>query len=206
MRRVESAWRLQPDRARPGESRAREDLVFAALLKAWNGFVEAVADFRGGASSMNADAPVYVDELFYAESRNPQAHHVGERNGHQWCHMWSDDLERLHWMAGRIGLKRAWFQDKGPSRLTGIRFAHYDLVPSKRALALAFGAVEKDLASWIKEKVRPGLGNNHENTTTDTTNKVPPGVLPGPGGKPKAQSSFDFFQSADAGRKHFDAG
>lgn len=51
------------------------------------------------------------------------------------AHMLANDLEALHAMAARIGLKRAWFQgDK--------TFAHYDLTASKRALAVAAGAVE----------------------------------------------------------------
>lgn len=50
------------------------------------------------------------------------------------AHMLASDLDELHAMAGRIGLRRSWFQgDK--------TFAHYDLTASKRALALAAGAV-----------------------------------------------------------------
>lgn len=54
------------------------------------------------------------------------------------CHMWTDseDLEELHKFAELIGLKRSWFQDK--------RLKHYDLVESKRKLAVANGAVEDD--------------------------------------------------------------
>jgi hypothetical protein len=55
----------------------------------------------------------------------------------QSCHMFIDgtDLEELHVFAERIGLKRQWFQDK--------RIApHYDLTPSRRALAVKLGAVE----------------------------------------------------------------
>lgn len=50
------------------------------------------------------------------------------------AHMLTTDLDELHAMARRIGLKRSWFQDK--------RFPHYDLTASKRALAVAAGAVE----------------------------------------------------------------
>lgn len=38
-------------------------------------------------------------------------------------------------LAARIGLRRAWFQDEST-------FAHYDLTATKRALAVAAGAVE----------------------------------------------------------------
>lgn len=63
----------------------------------------------------------------------------------KWCHMWCDgDLDELHAMADRIGLKRSWFQTKNT------RFLHYDPVPSKRALALRHGAEFMRLEDWIK--------------------------------------------------------
>lgn len=49
------------------------------------------------------------------------------------AHLTADTLEELHAFARRIGLKRAWFQDK--------RVPHYDLSPGKRELALKHGAV-----------------------------------------------------------------
>lgn len=87
---------------------------------------------------------VYVDKPFILQSREAQAFRVGQRHGHRWCHMWADTLEELHAMAARIGMRRAWFQDKG-------RFPHYDLVPTRRAHALRLGAVEKDLRDWLRE-------------------------------------------------------
>jgi activating signal cointegrator 1 len=51
-----------------------------------------------------------------------------------WCHMATDsDLSELHAMARRIGLERAWFQDKPGT-------PHYDLTPAKRTQALKLGA------------------------------------------------------------------
>jgi hypothetical protein len=74
------------------------------------------------------ESRVYVDEL--------PARGWGRWNGG--AHMLANDLEALHAMAARIGLKRAWFQgDK--------TFAHYDLTASKRALAVAAGATEIEL-------------------------------------------------------------
>jgi hypothetical protein len=44
-----------------------------------------------------------------------------------WCHMATDsDLEELHQMAARLGLRRVWFQNT-PTH------PHYDLTPGKRA-------------------------------------------------------------------------
>jgi hypothetical protein len=52
------------------------------------------------------------------------------------CHMFTDelDLTNLHAMAGQIGMKRSWFQDKTTA-------PHYDLVKSRRDAAVALGAI-----------------------------------------------------------------
>jgi hypothetical protein len=70
---------------------------------------------------------IYVDELRAYGNR-------------QWCHMATDggvlgDLSELHDMAARVGLKVSWFQNHA-------RVPHYDLVTSKRQLAIRYGAVE----------------------------------------------------------------
>ena len=83
---------------------------------------------------------IYVDEL----------QTYGKR---QWCHMATDgrlfgDLSELHAMATKIGLKNSWFQDHP-------RVPHYDLVASKRRLAVSYGAVEitaKELFEKCKRK------------------------------------------------------
>lgn len=89
---------------------------------------------------------VYVDPIFVWESSDPQAKRVGSRTGHQWCHMWSDahTVDELHKIAAAIGMKRAWFQNKK-------HFPHYDLVPTKRALALKHGAIEMSLRTWLRD-------------------------------------------------------
>lgn len=86
---------------------------------------------------------VYVDQLFFAESRDPQAYRVGQRNGHRWCHLWADSDDELHAFAARLGMKRAWFQDS-PS------LHHYDLTPEKRALAIRLGALEGHVRNAIR--------------------------------------------------------
>jgi hypothetical protein len=70
---------------------------------------------------------IYIDEpRFYQKSP------LGPR---KWCHMATDgDVEELHSMAKSLGLKRSWFQDG--------RMPHYDLVESKRVLAIKKGAIE----------------------------------------------------------------
>lgn len=59
---------------------------------------------------------------------------AARKHGALWCHLYADSVEELHAMAGKLGLKRAWFQDK--------RLQHYDLTPAMREKALAAGAVE----------------------------------------------------------------
>lgn len=50
------------------------------------------------------------------------------------CHLTSSSLDELHVFAARLGLRREWFQEHPIA-------SHYDLTPSKRALALHYGAV-----------------------------------------------------------------
>lgn len=57
------------------------------------------------------------------------------------CHMIADTLEELHAMADRIGVQRKWFQDK--------RIKHYDISTSKRAIAVASGAIEVDRRQFV---------------------------------------------------------
>lgn len=67
---------------------------------------------------------IYVDPI-----------HDWGANG-KWCHMATDgDIQELHDMAQRIGLKRTWFQDHP-------LHPHYDLRPSKRLMAVGRGAIE----------------------------------------------------------------
>lgn len=47
------------------------------------------------------------------------------------CHMIADTEDELHAMAARVGVARRWYQGD-----------HYDICLSKRALAVAAGAVE----------------------------------------------------------------
>lgn len=53
------------------------------------------------------------------------------------CHMLADTDEELHAMAARIGVARRWWQS--PEKTSG---SHYDIALSKRALAVAAGAME----------------------------------------------------------------
>lgn len=71
---------------------------------------------------------VYVDELL-GWGRIPG----GGRATH-WCHLMSDSIDELHAMADKIGLKREWFQ------VSKSGIPHYDITPSRRALAVKAGA------------------------------------------------------------------
>ena len=86
---------------------------------------------------------IYVDPLVtYKHAAQSGARHVFG-NGRQSCHMACDgNLDELHQFAGRIGLKRTWFQNSS--------IPHYDLTPSRRAAAVAAGAVEVSSEELIR--------------------------------------------------------
>lgn len=54
--------------------------------------------------------------------------------GTLWCHLVADSLDELHRFASKLGLKRAWFQDKAS-------YPHYDVTMSVRERALGLGAL-----------------------------------------------------------------
>lgn len=86
--------------------------------------------------------PIYVDELQsygQAPAAGAERHFGG---GKRSCHMATDgSLDELHRFAQAIGLRRSWFQDGSTP--------HYDLTPSRRAAAVARGAVEVDTRELI---------------------------------------------------------
>lgn len=87
---------------------------------------------------------IYVDQLFQwpIENTHRSARKVAERHNGVWCHFWSDNdldsIKLLHQIAVQIGLRRQWFQSSAT-------IPHYDLVPTKRKLAIQAGAVEKEI-------------------------------------------------------------
>lgn len=87
------------------------------------------AGYRLLASARQEPARVYVDPLLVCVPN-------GRWRWNRSCHMFADTLDALHAFAARIGLRRAWFQDK--------TLPHYDLHPNTRAKALAAGAIELD--------------------------------------------------------------
>lgn len=62
------------------------------------------------------------------------------------CHMWADTREELFAMADRIGVQRKWFQRPAWTGVPGMdaSWEHFDIAQSKRALAVAAGAIETD--------------------------------------------------------------
>lgn len=71
------------------------------------------------------------------------------------CHMIADTLEELHEIAGRIGMRRNWFQAAPPAS-----FPHYDIAQSKRALAIGLGAIDCDRNTFVghMRRLRPTFG------------------------------------------------
>ena len=105
---------------------------------------------------------LYVDKLFPALPTGR-----ARARGTLWCHLWPatntpENLQELHQVARAIGLKRSYFQNR-PG------FPHYDLVPSKRQLAIAQGVIEKSLSEWITEQggLRVLSGNSKKEVQND---------------------------------------
>lgn len=68
------------------------------------------------------------------------------------CHMLADTSDELHAMAERIGVARRWVQYPGTAK------EHFDICQSKRAKAVAAGAVEidvRDMARIVRQKRAP---------------------------------------------------
>jgi hypothetical protein len=74
----------------------------------------------------------YVDDMYL----DP----MGEFGRMKMSHLIANTDEELHAMAARIGVARRWWQD--PATKRGCSHSHYDIALSKRALAVAAGAVE----------------------------------------------------------------
>ncbi len=60
------------------------------------------------------------------------------------CHLIGDTPEELHQMADRIGVARRWYQ--APPAAS---FWHYDVCKTKRARAVAAGAVACDRSAFV---------------------------------------------------------
>lgn len=86
--------------------------------------------------SVYVDAPVeYAKEV---------EGYVGfPRKRARWCHMIADTEPELHEMARRLGLRLEWAQRDRHG-------VHYDLVPSKRTLAISLGAIAADRRTFVE--------------------------------------------------------
>lgn len=99
---------------------------------------------------------IYVDSLtrgnplLYAK-KNPMAQQAA-RHGRLWCHLWHGDsnVKELTEFALRIGLRAEYLQGFGGP------FPHFDLVPSKREVAIRCGAKQTTLLEWYRERRKLG--------------------------------------------------
>ena len=87
---------------------------------------------------------VFVDILIKHDLTGKSAQ-VKRVFAHGACHMFTDgQIEELHAMAERIGMRQSWFQNDNPD------LPHYDLSPARRSRAVDFGAVECDKHTTVK--------------------------------------------------------
>ena len=80
------------------------------------------------------------------------------------CHMLADSEDELHAMADTIGVDRKWYQDW-----------HYDVCLSKRALAVAAGAIEitwKQAGCMHARRVATGSLGNPEDAIQWVTDRA----------------------------------
>ena len=90
---------------------------------------------------------VYVDELNACVKSRKWPYS-------QSCHLVADSVEELHYFAGRMMLKPAWFQDKP-------ELPHYDLTKGMRLLAVKLGAIEVNkykISELMKKNRRRNAG------------------------------------------------
>ena len=90
---------------------------------------------------------VYVDGLI-AWPQEAESEYASRwfGNGRPSCHLFADTEDELHEFAGRLGLKRSWFQ----SHHEHPHLHHYDLTLRKRGLAVRLGAVEINAMEWAR--------------------------------------------------------
>ena len=82
------------------------------------------------ARGVRGQVTVYLDDWRQPARLGP----VDDR----WSHLVADTEEELHAFAGRLGMRRAWYQDRSGRP----HHAHYDVPERARADAVALGAVE----------------------------------------------------------------
>lgn len=91
---------------------------------------------------------VYIDSMAGTPKTAQWPYAIG-------CHLIADTVDELHTFAQGIGMLRAWFQPQSSP--------HYDLTATRRARAIASGAVECTVEEfvhhiWRIRGVRPGKG------------------------------------------------
>ncbi len=66
----------------------------------------------------------------------------------RWCHLTADTPDELHEFAEKLGLKRAWYQERPQAWL-----CHYDVTASKREQAIKLGAVAETWQEAAKRAI-----------------------------------------------------
>lgn len=72
------------------------------------------------------------------------------------CHCWADTREELFTMMDRIGVALRWFQ--APPKAS---WEHFDISMSKRALAVAAGAIETDRYGPLEHVARLDMASGN---------------------------------------------
>ena len=79
------------------------------------------------------------------------------------CHLWADTLEELLAMVDKIGVQRKWIQGHATlsfGKHRNASWVHFDIALSKKALAIAAGAVLTDRYGPVEHTARLALSSD----------------------------------------------
>lgn len=117
------------------------------------------------------------------------------------CHMIADTIGELHAMAARLGLKRKWFQHTRFDALP-----HYDICKTKRAEALALGALEITSEALVARiRARRARPHGREIYAFERSGLEHPSLLPKPSHCPECDAKAWIRHQDSPPRYHCEA-
>jgi hypothetical protein len=105
---------------------------------------------------------VYVDRVRDYGATEVVKDYVGRKRARaRWCHMIADSEAELVAFAKRLGLRAEWLQHGGTPKV------HFDIVPTKRDLAIRMGALSVDDRAFLEIRRR----TQKQNTSAEIANE-----------------------------------
>jgi hypothetical protein len=100
---------------------------------------------------------ICIDQLKKTQPYDPSG---GRWRWKNYCHLFGDDLKELNEFALKIGVKLEYLQNLKD-------FPHYALTKTMRARAMRAGAVETNLADWLRGRKPQLLFQHFENAVNN---------------------------------------